>query len=467
MKRLPFLRRICGALTAGALSLTMLPMQAGAADVWDGDVLTIYDDLLAGDVNGDGDVTVIDLMVYQGWLLMHDNVTMYAPWNADINADGDIDVFDLALAKRIVLGNGTAIPIKPDEPSEPETPDTPAEGGSIYQMIELTDPMIGVIAYKGILPEGWTVELASNWSNVSVYPGQEFITFTSPDGKATVKIASAQAYAQSNMHDTGVDYSDYTTYLPYMNAEQFIDYYVQNTYPGAEQIKAIDIPEEQTKAIQEIAESDLETFVQGVNALAAAYGYEVSPVGAEGTIARQQYKDGDHYGEYSCMVDAFQYSNQILNFTIQRINWTVFNSATYDAQDQEAFDKYYADYEMITANGYFTAAFYSANAYVANKIANMILDARNAANAEAAASSYADSGTEITSDDMSAQDRVFQAWDDYIRDEDRYTTTDGNQVTTSMFNETVAQDGDRFYVGSRTGIPDGFTELTKVTPLTP
>ena len=41
------------------------------------------------------------------------------------------------------------------------------------------------------------------------------------------------------------------------------------------------------------------------------------------------------------------------------------------------------------------------------------------------------------------------------------TLTDGRELTTSMFNETVAQDGDKFYIGKRDEIPYGFTELTK------
>ena len=470
--------RFLYSLTAAVFSLTLLPLQNAAAEGdWDGDDLVIIDDLIPGDVNDDGEVSVIDVIVMQGYLHGHDNITILAPWNADVNDDGDVDIFDLGLTKRILL-EGSLPPIpeqptEPDKPTEPDPPETPTDAppavtdGKIYQKIALTDPTIGVVAYEGILPEGWTVQIASNWNNVSVYPGQEFVQFVSPDGKAVVQISSAQAYKQSNMHNTGVDYSDYTTYVPYMNAESYIDYSVQSMGQGAELVQKIEIPAEEQEIVEQYAASELDIFIQGVNSLGAQYGYTTYPVGSEGTMARQQYKIGDSYGEYSCAVAAFETYYQVLISTVQDINWSVLNTVSFEASDKEAFDQYYSDYEMIAANGYFTAAFYSANAYVSDRIHNMILDARNAANIEAAAKEYSSSGTTVSSDDTSTQERVFQAWDDYIKDEDRYTTTDGNQVTTSMFNETVAQDGDWFYVGSRTGIPDGFTELQKVTPMSP
>ncbi len=60
-----------------------------------------------------------------------------------------------------------------------------------------------------------------------------------------------------------------------------------------------------------------------------------------------------------------------------------------------------------------------------------------------------------------------QAWDDVIKEQDRYKTDEGNTIITSTLSETVAQDGDWFYVGSRTGVPDGYTELPKITPSNP
>ncbi|MBQ2592835.1 MAG: hypothetical protein II567_06110 [Candidatus Riflebacteria bacterium] len=59
------------------------------------------------------------------------------------------------------------------------------------------------------------------------------------------------------------------------------------------------------------------------------------------------------------------------------------------------------------------------------------------------------------------QDRVRNMWNDTIKELDEYKTLDGKRLKTSMFNETVAQDGDTYYIGNKTGIPSGFKELSK------
>lgn len=64
-------------------------------------------------------------------------------------------------------------------------------------------------------------------------------------------------------------------------------------------------------------------------------------------------------------------------------------------------------------------------------------------------------------DARSAGEKVMEMWDDVIKEEDTYVTEDGTRVKTSTSNETMAQDGDNYYVGDRSGIPDGYTELRK------
>ncbi len=482
--------RWLAALTAALLSLTALPLQTSAAEDEDLSELEDWEDwddeneptgeLLAGDVNDDGEVSVIDVIILQGWLLGHDNVELLAPWNADTNGDGEVDIFDLSFSKRIVIGNGkTTFPIEPGEPTEPTEPTdptpppteptepttpVPVNGGSVYKRIALTDQQAGVVAYEGIIPEGWTAQIQSNWMNINHYAGQENVIFTSPDGKAAVQIASPQAYTQSNTRDEGIVISEFSHYLHYMNAEQYIEAYVQSNYPDAAFLKNGEIPENQKQAISDFAAQQGQYFVLD----GQAFGFGMSLVGTEGTIARRQYQNGTEYAEYYCAIPAFEYTYQITAmFPIDNIEWTTLNTVAFVAADREAFDKYYSDYEMIAANGYFTAAFFSANTYVMNKLAEMMLDAKKETSGYDWAGTYSSSGIEVNSSDMDTQDRVMQAWDDVIKEQDRYKTDEGNTIITSMFNETVAQDGDRFYVGNRTGIPDGFTELPKITPANP
>ena len=61
----------------------------------------------------------------------------------------------------------------------------------------------------------------------------------------------------------------------------------------------------------------------------------------------------------------------------------------------------------------------------------------------------------------SVSDKVMNMWDDVITERDEYKTLDGRKLKTSMYNETVAQDGDTFYIGNKTGVPSGFKELSK------
>ncbi len=61
----------------------------------------------------------------------------------------------------------------------------------------------------------------------------------------------------------------------------------------------------------------------------------------------------------------------------------------------------------------------------------------------------------------STSDKVMNMWDDVIKEVDEYKTLDGRKLKTSIYNETVAQDGDTFYIGKKIGIPSGFKELSK------
>ena len=135
----------------------------------------------------------------------------------------------------------------------------------------------------------------------------------------------------------------------------------------------------------------------------------------------------------------------------------------YYATDKDTFDKYYDDYNFIIANSQFTVDAYALIEYVSSCIAK-VKTAEQAAKAQAslnAMNDYIDSNYSSTSS-QSTNEKVMEMWDDVIKEVDTYTTTDGNKVKTSMYNDIVAQDGDKFFVGSSTSdIPAGYTQLSK------
>ncbi len=56
-----------------------------------------------GDINSDGQVSILDIVALQRYLLGIDGFSQAQYDIADMNADGAVDVFDLALLKRAVL----------------------------------------------------------------------------------------------------------------------------------------------------------------------------------------------------------------------------------------------------------------------------------------------------------------------------------------------------------------------------
>ena len=399
-----------------------------------------------GDLNADGVFSVADVVLLQKWLLAVPDAHL-ADWKAaDFNQDNILNIFDLCCMKRLLI-----------EQDAPKLNDEENQG-KFYQKIALLDQQVGINAFEGILPEGWSVQMQSDWSLVNDYPAQESVVFVSPDQKAAVQILSPQRYLSNPQYGNTVSVQNFMTYLNYMNAQEYLDYCVQANYSDAEFVQDIEIDEAFQNSIQNLA------LMQANNMLSYIQQSDMNwqVAGYEGTVARRRYKSSQSYLEYCCAVPAYEFIMYGLGVNpSDNIQWETLNSIAYEAVDQESFQKYYEDYEMIVSNGYFTASFYSAVNYVISVIVQAKANALVSESTDLNASGTYDSSTPVSSSDMETQDRVFQAWDDYIKDEDRYTTADGNSLTTSMYNQTVAQDGDTFFVGNLTDVPSGYTVLTK------
>ena len=61
---------------------------------------------LNGDINGDGAVNIVDVILLQKHLLNKDTLTVEQAEYADFNQEGVLNSFDLIAIKRALLANG-------------------------------------------------------------------------------------------------------------------------------------------------------------------------------------------------------------------------------------------------------------------------------------------------------------------------------------------------------------------------
>ena len=337
--------------------------------------------------------------------------------------------------------------------------------GKMYNKVSLTDTQAGIVAFEGLIAEGWTASISSNWNVVSyMCPGIESVTLTSPDGKASIYIDSQQAYTDDSKYAEGINYDYYTTYFHYMDADTFTQTYVDQDFNGATLVLDIEDDAETLSSADAYMQAEVSRASQEnswVNS--GGYGLEYSITAIPSTMSKRQYQYGDEYLECSCVIVGADsvLTSSLLGAQTSRI-WKIPYSIVYIAEDKESFDQYYDDYNFMVANSSFTTDYYAIIEYVSSKIVNSYASyyaAKSQAGLDAM-NEYIDSNYSSTSS-QSTNEKVMEMWDDCIKEVDSYRTLDGTQVKTSIHNDVVAQDGDSFYVGTKSGIPYGYTELAK------
>ena len=339
--------------------------------------------------------------------------------------------------------------------------------GNIYNIVTLKDTVANVDAFTAVLPTGWKAYIESNWGIVnSSYPGLEKVVISNKDATAKITILSQTSYTENNKYNEGENQDYYTTYKRVMNASEYLDYYMSTNYSGASFVKNIDVKSdllEQIKAYNDIRYSQAKQDAQTLGA--ESYGVTIDIVDAGTSASRKQYELGLNYIEANTAIASITTNltsslSSLLNSSATQ--WTIPYTIIYEGETKEAFDKYYDDYTFIVANASFTKDYYQMVEYVSSKIVNMYT-AMYAAKAQAAldaTNDYINSNYSSTSA-SSTNDKVMEMWDDVINEVDKYTLEDGSTLKTSIMNDTVAQNGNEIYIGSKAGIPYGFNEVSK------
>ena len=435
-------QKLFSALTSAVMCLSLLSGQT-ATQVTAAGTAT-------GDVNGDGAFNVSDVVLLQKWLLAVPDTHLENWRAANFCEDERLDVFDLCLMKRELLGQ--TVPL--------------VKEGKLYQRVGAVDPYAQITVFQTLLPEGWTLNMVSSWTGNYSYtwPGTEVITMTSPDGKGFIRIQSPRQYSEDLMYGkTGARISDNTIYAPYLNADQYVQNAVQSAFSDTTLTKDFEDNPDVLSAMQTQTQYYAQTTY---DKLTFGNYYVASIQDMQSTMCRQQYRSDTEAVEFSCAVNMYKYAAASTlmptNVTSYYNIWWVPYTVMYYAEDPVSFDKYYSDYEVITGNSCFTKEFYAMNEYVAARREYIELAARTESQNEwmnGVSSEFFNEGYSSETS-LSAQEQIFQAWDDYIKDENAYTFSDGSTVRVPNSIEAVAQNGDSVYFGSSVGVPSGYDILT-------
>ena len=337
--------------------------------------------------------------------------------------------------------------------------------GTLYRQLSLNDK--GINMFNTIVPDGWTATISSQDMVNSSYPFVETVVISNPDGSARITILSQHSYTENAKYNEGENKDYYTTYLHQMDANTYLDYFMDRIYSGSSFVKDVKFDDELVGQLKTLHELKISLANQDASSLQAQnYGVTIT-IGDEGyTASKKQYQNGDTYYEASTGVSAISTnltSSLSSMLDSKATQWYMPYLIIYESDTKEDFDKYYDDYNFIIANSNFTKDYYAMIEYVSSAIVNSYMSYYAAKSQAAldATNSYIESNYSSTSS-SSTNDKVMEMWDDYINDVDAYKTEDGSVIKTSMFNETVAQNGDEIYIGNKAGIPLGFNELSKV-----
>ncbi len=341
---------------------------------------------------------------------------------------------------------------------------TEEEKGRFYEIVSLYDKNINM--FNSIVPEGWTAKIYTQDVVDSSYPFAETIVISSPDKKANITIFSQHSFVENKKYAEGQNTAYYTTYLHQMNASTYLDYYMNRIFKVSNTVKNKNVDNEVLNQLKVLHNLRIQLAKQdATNLQAQNYGVYIT-IGDKGyTSAKKEYKNGSAYYEASTSVSAVstELKNSIssaLNSTA--IQWYMPYVIVYEGATKEAYDEYYEDYEFIMANSSFTKDYYQMIEYVSSAIVNAYTSiyAEKAKAGLQAMNDYINSTYSSTSA-ATTQDKVREMWSDVINERDKYILEDGSSIKTSIYNETVAQNGNEIYIGSKAGIPEGFSEVAK------
>ncbi|MBR4474473.1 MAG: hypothetical protein IKS55_12645 [Oscillospiraceae bacterium] len=329
---------------------------------------------------------------------------------------------------------------------------------SLYYTHEtLKDNASGVKIANVLVPYGWNMSFKVSWDFISTStPGVADVILTSPDGKARINLTSdmqfLDMYANGMHYGEGADMSIYCTRLHFRDAEEVQSLFLQGgSYSNAQLVKSYTVPDSLVQTLKEGARLRLQKNVADTGG---------TPIASEGSAAQKLYKSGNQYIEYLTLVTAAMQKDDTGHVVLTEIMWNIPYSCSFIADSKQSYDQYRDVFLNVVANSCFTAEFNYVNMRYGTAIANAI-----SSHLLEQSMQYIQSGTSSWASEYEHSsggydsDRFTSEWSDVIKEQNEYTTLDGETIKVSTSYDTVYQDGDRFYMGPDGQSPYGWTRL--------
>lgn len=296
------------------------------------------------------------------------------------------------------------------------------------------------------IPDDWSTEVVMNYRISPKFPLQAAVALASSDGKYGVIYFSPMSFQdKTNLFDgTRTDDNgshsilDYATHYHYRNAFETSDLCL--SLLGYRWTKRDSYPVDSNVANEYnvgVKNKAAESFQSQKNYLdnSGIQYKSLQLIKSEGTIDRSRGwitdETNSFYAEtttYTKMEDIrfeaadLMLINQVYGNEI--INWQYDGFSIYWATDEKTFNDNYDMAQFIISNTGTTQAFAAAQEKVLSVVIPMVL------NGQQQIDDYgASTVREVMGNWNDTNDRVAQNWDDYILDQDRYSTPDGNEIT--------------------------------------
>lgn len=296
------------------------------------------------------------------------------------------------------------------------------------------------------IPDGWNTDVVMKYRISPKFPLQAVAALTSPDGKYGVICFSPMSFQDKTSLFDGTRTEDdgshsvleYATYYHCRNAFETSDLCLstlgyrwteRDSYPVDSNVE-----NEYNAGVKNKAAEAFQSQKNMLDYSGTQYK-SLQLVKSEGTIDRSKgwltNETNSVYAEtttYTSMEDIrfeatdLMLINQVYGY--ETINWQYDGFSIYWATDEKTFNDNYDIAQFIISNTGTTQAFAAAQDKLLSIVIPMVI------NGQQELSDYgASTVREVMENWNDTNDRVAQNWDDYILDQDRYSTPDGNEIT--------------------------------------